>query len=145
MKNLRAFLGFIAAFLVLDGIWISVFALDLYQSQIPKLMLDNPRMGFAAAFYLVYASAIVWLIIRPSKKSSTVLLNGAILGFLAYGTYTITNYAMLTDWTLTLVITDVLWGGFVTAICSLAGFYASGTSDKATNQDDRKYGTKLKP
>lgn len=125
MKDLKAFFGFITAFLILDAAWIGLVALDLYREQISSIMLDSPRMGFAALFYVAYAGAVVLLAIKHSQSKSAVLLNGSILGFIAYGTYTVTNYSMLSAWTLTLVVTDILWGGFVTATCALAGYYAS--------------------
>jgi len=52
-------------------------------------------------------------------------LNGAIFGAIAYGTYSVTNYAMLTDWTTLLLISDTLWGAILTAICSAVSFACS--------------------
>jgi uncharacterized membrane protein len=55
----------------------------------------------------------------------TTLTNGAVVGALAYGTYTLTNYAILTNWTPGLVYTDIVWGALLTAVVAAAGHLAA--------------------
>ena len=33
-----------------------------------------------------------------------------------------TNYAVLTGWTMLLVVSDILWGAFITALCALVAY-----------------------
>jgi uncharacterized membrane protein len=40
---------------------------------------------------------------------------------MAYGTYEFTSWAIMRDWHWTMVATDTLWGGFLTAFSAWAG------------------------
>jgi uncharacterized membrane protein len=42
-----------------------------------------------------------------------------------YGTYDMTNYATLKDWPLPLTVVDIVWGGFITSLAAVVGYYAS--------------------
>lgn len=124
---IKAFLATLATFLVVDVLWISFILLDFYQRTLGGMMKESAAGAGAAVFYLAYTAGIVYLAVRPAiaeRSATTAVLNGAILGALAYGTYTVTNYTIFDAWTLGLVISDILWGAFLTAICAAAGFYA---------------------
>ena len=85
-------------------------------------------MAASAAFYLAYAAGIVLLAVEPAIRAGSAgpaLLRGAVLGALAYGTYTVTNYAILEAWTPGLLVTDIAWGTFLTAICAACGYLAA--------------------
>ena len=88
-------------------------------------MRKEPKLAFAFVFYLVYAGVAVKLIILESSRASKAARNGALLGLVAYGTYTFTNYAMLDGWTISLVLVDVIWGMSVTALCCFMGYKTS--------------------
>jgi uncharacterized membrane protein len=51
-------------------------------------------------------------------------LNGAIIGFLAYGTYEATNLATLKGWSYEMLVVDVAWGMTLTAMTAVVGFLA---------------------
>ena len=48
---------------------------------------------------------------------------GALFGIIAYATYDLTNLATLKAWPIQIVIIDIIWGGLLTLIVSLSGFY----------------------
>lgn len=126
--NIRAYLAVLAAFLVIDGLWISGFLFAFYQQEIGGLLAAEPNMAAASVFYLAYAGGIVLLAVQPALRGQAWAIaaqNGAVLGALAYGTYTVTNYAVLEGWTLALVFSDIAWGAFLTALCAVCG-YAAG-------------------
>lgn len=128
MTFLKAFAGTIATFLVIDAIWIGTVVRKLYDREVGSLLKASPDMGAAAVFYLAYAAGIVWLAVLPALGAGSVrtaLVNGAVLGALAYGTYTVTNYAVLKNWTFTLVWSDIVWGAFLTAVCAACGYFAA--------------------
>jgi len=127
MKFLVAYLVTAIVFLVIDYLWLGVLMKDYFQSQLNHLMADDVNLAIAALFYLFYAAGIVWLCINPALESSDwskALINGAILGFLAYGTYDITNMATLKDWPVNMSIIDVTWGTGLTALSSVSGYFA---------------------
>ena len=46
---------------------------------------------------------------------------GAALGLVAYGTYELTNWAVLRDWPALLVPIDIGWGVVLTAMAAFVG------------------------
>ncbi len=124
---IKAFFVTLLTFLVVDAIWISFVLLNFYQQTLGELMQDATPGAAAVVFYLAYAAGIVLLAVRPAvdKQSlATAIGNGAALGALAYGTYTMTNFTLFGAWTYGLVISDVLWGTFLTALCAATGYIA---------------------
>jgi len=128
MIFLKAFIGTLVTFLVVDIAWISMVVRGMYQREIGPMLLDSPNMTAAAIFYLAYVAGIVVLAVQPAIASGSVrvaVINGAVLGAIAYGTFTMTNYAVLKGWTAQLVWTDIVWGTFLTALCAVAGYFAA--------------------
>lgn len=105
-------------FLVIDAIWLSKVAVNFYKAELGDKMADPVNLPVALAFYLVYAAGIVYFAVKPgldTGSASLALMNGAILGFLAYATYDLTNYATLKDWPLKMTFVDMIWGTVLTA------------------------------
>lgn len=116
------------AFVVIDGIWLSQAGSRLYRPLLGEIMSPTLNVGAAVAFYLIYVSGIVFFAVSPAlaKESLGVaLLNGAVLGFVAYATYDLTNQATLSGWNIKVTLIDMAWGTFVTALGSAAGYYAA--------------------
>lgn len=127
MMYAKAFVAVIVSFLVIDGLWIAFVIQRLYENEVGNLLRSSPNMIAAGAFYLAYAAGIVFLAVRPAvrdRSGSTALIHGAVLGAIAYGTFTVTNYSLLNGWTATLVISDVLWGSALTAACAWCGLWS---------------------
>ena len=120
---LRAFVSFIVTFLVVDAVWIGLAGLKLYENQIGHLLAEKPNMLVAGLFYLGYAAGSIKLVVSSAESIKQTFFNGAILGSMAYGTYAVTNYAMLEGWTLELFIIDTLWGAFITSISSAVAYW----------------------
>ena len=102
MTFAKAFAGTLFAFLIIDMIWIVRVVRPMYSQQLGTLLRANPQLGAALVFYLTYAAGIVYFAVLPALASGgvrTALVNGATLGGLAYGTYALTNYALLESWT----------------------------------------------
>ena len=128
MTSTKAFAGVLVAFFAIDILWISRVVRPMYDQQVGGLLRANPQMGAAAVFYLLYAAGIFYFAVLPALPSGgtrLTLLNGAIFGGLAYGTYAFTNYAVLKGWTLTLVVADVAWGIVLTAVAAACGLFAA--------------------
>lgn len=127
MNFLIAYIATAVVFLIIDYIWLGHVMKDYFSTQLSHLMADEVNFGIAALFYLFYAAGIVFLCIMPALDQGAwtkALINGAVLGFLAYGTYDITNMATLKGWPATLSLIDISWGTALTAISAVAGFYA---------------------
>ena len=123
----KGYLAILLTFLVVDAAWIATVVKPYYAREIGSIMRTKPNLIAALALYLAYSAGILLLVTMPAVNTEsfkTALINGAIFGGLAYGTYTVTNYAILKDWSAGLVVSDVGWGAFVTALCAASGFLA---------------------
>lgn len=117
-----------AVFLAIDFIWLAFVARGLYASQIGHLMREQPNLAVAAIFYVAFAAGIVYFAVVPAVQQGapmTALINGAILGFLAYATYDVTNFSTLKDWPLTVSVIDTLWGTALTGVSAFAGYWGT--------------------
>lgn len=125
MRYLKAAVVTALAFLIIDLAWITLFLGDVYKAQLGDMMRQSPNGLAAGAFYVGYIAGIVYFAVRPAleeNRAGPALLNGALLGALAYGTYTLTNHAIFANWTMTLVLSDIAWGAFLTAISAAVGY-----------------------
>ena len=128
MTFLKAYAGTLVSFLIVDAVWIALVVRGFYQREVGHLLSDSPNMGAAGIFYLAYAAGVVVLAVQPAIGAGSVktaVLNGAIIGAIAYGTYTVTNYAVLKGWTMGLVLSDIAWGAFLTALTAACGYLAA--------------------
>lgn len=115
----------VATFLVVDFVWIAFIARGLYVSQIGHLMREQPNLAVAAIFYIAFAAGIVYFAVAPAIAQGSpmvALLNGALLGFLAYATYDVTNFSTLKDWPWAVSVIDTLWGTALTGFAAWVGY-----------------------
>lgn len=112
-------------FILLDYLWLGHFAKPFYMDNLSSLLLIkgssiNARLLPAFIVYALFL-VMVWCIVLPlaGDSLSHALFYGALLGFVVYGVYDMTNLAVLKAWTLEVAIVDWLWGIFLCASCSL--------------------------
>jgi uncharacterized membrane protein len=106
-------------FAALDIVWLTTMGAKLYKQTLGPILLDSIRVMPALAFYLMYPAGLVIFAIAPGFKSgspSTALLYGALFGLFTYGTYELTNYATLRDWTLQITVIDIVYGVVVSGV-----------------------------
>jgi uncharacterized membrane protein len=109
-------------FLVLDTIMLTLVMKPLFLRHIGPLLADPIRLAPAALFYLAYVAGLVHLVSLPALRTGApIVLPALIIGFMAYGTYEFTSWAVMRDWHWTMVATDVAWGGTLTAFSAWAG------------------------
>lgn len=113
-----------AIFLGLDAIGIKLLVRPVFERNIGHLLAEPLRLGPAAVFYLAYVAGLLWLISYPALKAEAplqALVGGLVLGAMCYGTYEMTNYATLADWSWQQVIVDGIWGTVLTGVAAWAG------------------------
>ncbi|MEN3951622.1 DUF2177 family protein [Iodidimonas sp. SYSU 1G8] len=115
-------------FIVLDLLWLGVIAKGYYHAELGGLLRQPFNMPAAVVFYLMYLGGVLFFAMVPAiaaQSLKTAALYGFLLGLLAYGTYDLTNLATLKNWPLGLSIVDMIWGGVLTSVCSVAGVAAA--------------------
>ena len=118
MSYLIAYMAAFILFLIVDFVGLSYFIKPLFARDIGPLMLDSFRALPALLFYAFLIFVVMWFVGWPALDQGKSLLwvfgSAALIGAAAYGTFEFTNYAILKDWTLTLVLVDLSWGTVVT-------------------------------
>ncbi len=123
-KTLIAFAATGIAFAAIDAVWLRTMAERLYRPEIGELMADNFRIGPAIVFYLLYIAGMLYFAVLPALQSGgwkAALVNGAVLGFLCYATYDLTNFATLKVWSLKVTVLDIIWGTVLTGSAAAVG------------------------
>ena len=113
-------------FLIIDVIWLSFATKSFYRPLIGNLLTDKPVMWAAALFYILYVFGMALVVIQPCFNSESIfktIYTGFIFGLVAYGTYNLTNMAVLKGWSPTVTFVDMFWGGSLTALSASTGLY----------------------
>jgi len=121
-KALIAYVSTLLTFLLLDGIWLGLLMAPTYRELLGSLMLDKPLLLPAAVFYCLYVIGCVVLVVLPALSWQRAAKLGALLGLVAYGTYDLTNWATLRDWSVQVTLMDWAWGTVATAVACTVGY-----------------------
>ena len=109
-----------AAFLVIDAVWIVAFAGPLYQKKIGHLIADDVNWAAAGLFYLMFIAGLVYFAIRPGIKDGNFHVSGifksGMFGLMTYGTFSLTNLALIDTWPISLTMVDIAWGMTVSVL-----------------------------
>jgi uncharacterized membrane protein len=112
-----AYISILLTMAVLDGVWLGFATSKLYKPGIGHLMADKPNLPAAVLFYLLYAAGVTYLVTLPALASNqlgSAVTRGAVLGFIAYGTYDLTSLAILRGWPVNVTVADMIWGAILT-------------------------------
>jgi len=124
MTLIILYLSTAVIFLAADAVMLTRVMRPLFEGYVGEWLLESPRLGAAAGFYLAYVAGLVYLVSWPALQAGDAgraLLQGAILGAIAYGTYEFTNYATLSNWSPVQVAVDTAWGTLLTGVSAWAG------------------------
>ena len=120
--NVKAIVLSIVLFLVLDALFIGYFMKD-WQSLLLRVQGEKMevRMMSALAVYVLMVLAWVYFVYRPylvHKSIGKAVNTGAVLGFVIYGIFELTNFAIIKKWNMKFVLLDTFWGATLYALVS---------------------------
>ncbi len=118
MSTAKSLLGMVAAIGMGDAVWLTLrqkYHERLFQG-IQRSPLDV-RWIPAIFVYVILITSLYLGAVSLATSVENAAFRGAVVGFLMYAFYDLTNYATLTQYTLEMVVTDALWG---TALCTIA-------------------------
>ena len=127
IKILMTYAAMLIVFIACDLLWIGVIAQPMYQQGIGHLMTGQPNLWAAISFYLIFPAGLLYLV--PAIRSGRppwrdIIPPAAILGFVAYATYDLSNLATLKDWPVLMSLADMIWGTALTMVTACAGYAA---------------------
>jgi uncharacterized membrane protein len=94
--------------LTLDSIYIyaTLNEFRLQIAEVQRVLLQVKYLGaILCYFFLIFG--LYYFILREHKS----VFDAMLFGFIIYGVYDTTTYAVLKKWKLKLMIMDTLWGG----------------------------------
>jgi len=117
--------------LALDLLWLGVVAKPIYDEALGALRAKETVALAAALFYLQYVLVVALFASLPSATVRQAAKRGAGVGWLAYATYELTNWAVIEGWPASIVAMDVIWGVILTSLVAAAGRLAAGAPPEA--------------
>lgn len=120
---ITSFLTALAAFVVLDGLWLGLIMKSFYRTQLAPIARMSagglaPLWPVAALVWVLLAVGIAAFVIPRSATVSSAMMSGALFGLVVYGVYDLTNYSTLAAWPAAVTVADILWGMTACAIAS---------------------------
>lgn len=107
--------------LVLDLVFLGLVARPFYDEALGSLRRNPVHWPAALIFYVMYVSVVSRFAVLLASGPRDALKRGASLGFVAYATYELTNWAVLANWPAILVPIDIVWGVVLTGATALVG------------------------
>ena len=126
IPHLVAYAATAVVFFAIDFVWLSTASAAFYRPRLGAMLLEQPNLLIAGLFYLFYVGGIVYFAVSPALTEggwSKALIAGLVLGFVAYGTYDLTNLSTLRNWPWSVTLVDLAWGTALTGVAAVSGFF----------------------
>lgn len=125
MSLVVLFLATSVIFLVADAVMLRAVLQPMFARHLGEALYPGGfRLLPAVLFYFTYMFGVLYFAGWPALRDGVpaqAALNGAILGFVAYGTYELTSWAVMRDWHPQMVAIDLAWGTVVTGAAAWGG------------------------
>jgi uncharacterized membrane protein len=102
-----------------------LIAKPFYDRHLGYILRSQVLWTAAILFYLFFLLGLVVFVIAPAVESGSLakaILLGLFFGFITYQTYELTNYALVKDWPLIVVVVDIAWGMVLSSLVSAVTF-----------------------
>ena len=121
-RYVALYLATLIVLIPIDFLFLGFVAKGFFAAQVGD-MLGEIRPAPAILFYLLYVAGILIFVSGPATATwQTTLLYGALFGLFCYATFELTSLSLLKHWTWTVVVVDMSWGVFVTAVRPRSGW-----------------------
>ena len=108
----------LVSFLAIDAVVLKFFMLPLFARHIGDMLREETQLGVAFGFYAIFVAGLIYLAVLPALAEQNLwraVKNGAVIGFISYGTYEATNMATLRGWAWPMLAVDISWGTILSA------------------------------
>lgn len=122
---LKLYLLTIPIFFLIDIIWLGSLAKKFYGDNIGHLLSEKVNWKAALGFYFIYIVGILFYAVVPALEDGNwqkALLLGSAFGFFTYATYDLTNLATLKNWSVKVVVVDIVWGMILCGVVAAVSF-----------------------
>ena len=115
MNDLQKILIAGLIFLAIDFLYLSSFS-AYFNNQVKLIQGEkiNMKLDGAILCYILLIFGIWYFVLQHKyNKIEDALVKAFLLGFVIYGVYETTTYALLSNWKLQTVFIDSIWGGIL--------------------------------
>ncbi|MFK7771136.1 MAG: DUF2177 family protein [Saprospiraceae bacterium] len=115
----------IPIFFLIDMIWLGSLAKKFYGDNVGHLLSEKVNWKAAIVFYFIYIVGILFYSVVPTIEDGNwqrALLLGSTFGFFTYATYDLTNLATLKNWSVKVVLVDIVWGMILCGAVAASSF-----------------------
>ena len=121
---IKSFLTTAITMLAIDAFWlVSMKATyDKWLSSFDRI-INWPAVGLV---YFFIPFGLTWLVVSKNLGqgiTTKALLDSFVYGICAYAVYDLTNLATLKNWSITMTIVDIIWGGVLCTITTAAALF----------------------
>ncbi|NVP17822.1 DUF2177 family protein [Candidatus Gracilibacteria bacterium] len=122
------FIGFITL-LILDYIWLGYITKDFIIREFGNLVTiqedGSIKINLVAGLtaWIIISAMIVTFVTLKYDNIGQIALYGALLGFMSYAMYDLTNLTFINNYSLKFTIVDILWGTFACMMIAINSFY----------------------
>ncbi len=124
-KEIISFLATLISIILLDFIVISSTILPLYNQNLFGIIKEEISIISSISAWIIISFGISYFITPNSKNNKQSFKNGALLGLVIYGVYDLTNYAIISGWTIGMTIIDIIWGMLLCGTVSVINKYVN--------------------
>ena len=124
---LKLYLVTLVTFLAIDMLWLGLIARRFYAKYLGFLLSPKPIWPAAILFYLLFVAGVLVFVVLPGLHAGSTkkaLMLGALFGLITYGTYDLTNLALVKEWPWIVTVVDLCWGSVLSTIVGYVGFLA---------------------
>ena len=119
MKLILVYIASLVIFLAIDMVWLRLIAKNTYAAEMGALIRPDVNLPAALVFYLLYAAGLTYFAVLPALEGRAILQAlalGAGLGLVAYGTYDLTNLAVVNGFGTKIALIDLVWGTVLSGV-----------------------------
>ena len=116
-----AYLVAAVVFTLVDLVWLTLVAPDLYADLLGDLLADPVRPEAAVAFYLLFVAGVVHFVVAPALRRASLRWafgSGAFFGLVTYATWDLTALSVIEGFPAAVVPIDMAWGAFLASVVS---------------------------
>jgi uncharacterized membrane protein len=118
----------LVVFAAVDLLWVLAISRRLYCRNLEGLLRAKFNVIPAVVFYLLYIIGLMIFVIVPAFNNIALgqaMGMGILFGMFTFGTYGLINLAVIRDWSLLIMLVDLIEGMFVTGVACTVAFYVS--------------------
>lgn len=127
-RILVAYVATLVAFVAIDAAYLASIGARLFKSTLGDVLAPSFAIPPAILFYLIFPIGLLIFAVMPALENGRwthAAMFGALLGFFAYMTYDLTNWATIRNWTSTLTLVDLIWGTCLGAASATVAFFVT--------------------